>query len=103
VDGGAKVGFYWLDLYSLYNSIEAVLSFLYKIDPESAKRARERYACFEQFGEDPQTYGMETGFGLGKTCEDEAVNQLVELRRRAADLASRDGRVEPDEFFYAEQ
>src|SRR5207249_2996981 len=44
-----------------------------------------------------------TGFGLGKTCEDEAVNQLVELRRRAADLASRDGRVEPDEFFYAEQ
>ncbi|MEW6735219.1 MAG: erythromycin esterase family protein [Acidobacteriota bacterium] len=103
VDGVAKVGFYGLDLYSLYSSIEAVLKFMEKVDPDSAKRARERYGCFEQFGEDPQTYGMETGFGLSRSCEDEAVKQLVEMRRRAADLASRDGRAEPDEYFYAEQ
>jgi len=32
----ARVGFYGLDLYSLYTSIEAVLSYLKKIDPDVA-------------------------------------------------------------------
>src|ERR1041385_8277613 len=39
-----KVGFYGLDLYSLYTSIEAVLGYLSKVDPEAAKRARYRYS-----------------------------------------------------------
>ena len=38
-----NVGFYGLDLYSLYSSIEAVLGYLDKVDPEGAKRARYRY------------------------------------------------------------
>src|SRR5207237_1224531 len=65
--------------------------------------ARYRYACFEQFGEDTQAYGYAANFGLSKSCEDEVVNQLIEMQRRAADLANRDGHVEPDEFFMAEQ
>src|SRR5213082_1377783 len=89
----AKVGFYGLDLYSLYTSIEAVLGYLDKIDPEAAKRARYRYSCFEHFGENTQAYGYATTFGMTEPCEREVVNQLVELRRRAADYASRDGRV----------
>lgn len=91
-----KVGFYGLDLYSLYNSIEAVLNYLDKIDPEAAKRARYRYSCFDHFGEDTQTYGYTTSFGLSEPCEREVVNQLVELQRRAADYAQRDGRVPED-------
>jgi erythromycin esterase-like protein len=102
-DDSKKIGFYGLDLYSLHNSINAVLRYLDKVDPEGARRARHRYSCFEDFGEDPQSYGYETSYGIGRSCEDEVINQLVELRRRAADLAGRDGRVEPDEFFYAEQ
>src|SRR5947209_8424139 len=98
-----KVGFYGLDLYSLYTSIEAVLGYLDKIDPEAAQRARYRYACFEHFGENTQAYGYATSFGMTEPCEREVVGQLVELRRRAADYASRDGRVAQDEFFFAEQ
>lgn len=98
-----KVGFYGLDLYSLYTSIEAVLSYLDTVDPEAAQRARYRYACFEHFGEDTQAYGYATSFGLSQPCEDEVVAQLVELQRRAADYAQRDGRLPKDEFFYAEQ
>jgi erythromycin esterase-like protein len=101
--GGAKVGFYGLDLYSLYTSIEAVLNYLDKVDPEGAKRARYRYSCFEHFGEDSQAYGYSAGFGLTESCEKEVVSQLVELQRRAADYASRDGRVAADEFFFVEQ
>jgi erythromycin esterase-like protein len=100
---GTKVGFYGLDLYSLYASVEAVVSYLDKVDPEGAKRARYRYGCFEHFGEDTQAYGYASGFGIARSCEEEVVNQLVELRRRAAEYASRDGRVAADEFFYAEQ
>jgi erythromycin esterase-like protein len=98
-----KVGFYGLDLYSLYTSIEAVLSYLNKIDPEAAKRARYRYSCLEHFGEDTQAYGYAANFGLTETCEREVVSQLLELRKHAADYASRDGRVAQDEYFFVEQ
>jgi erythromycin esterase-like protein len=98
-----KIGFYGLDLYSLHSSIEAVLSYLQKIDPEGASRARERYSCFDHFGEDTQAYGYSTAFGLEPSCEDQVVSQLTELHRRASELANRDGRVAEDEFFTAEQ
>src|SRR5205814_4343535 len=99
----AKVGFYGLDLYSLYTSIEAVLGYLNKIDPAAAKRARYRYSCFEHFAEDTQAYGYAANFGLTESCEREVIEQLIELRRQAADYASRAGRVAQDEFFFAEQ
>src|SRR5947208_10407404 len=101
--GKVKAGFYGLDLYSLHASARAVLDFLDRVDPEAAKRARYRYSCFEHFGEDTQAYGYAASFGLSKTCEDEVVSQLVEMQKRAAELASRDGKLDPDAYFVAEQ
>jgi erythromycin esterase-like protein len=101
--GERRAGFYGLDLYSLHTSMEAVLSYLDRVDPDAARRARYRYGCFDHFGEDTQAYGYAAGFGLTDSCEKEVVNQLVELRRRAADYARLDGRVAADEFFFAEQ
>jgi erythromycin esterase-like protein len=98
-----RIGFYGVDLYSLYTSIEAVLDYLNKIDPEAAKRARYRYSCLEHFEEDTQAYGYAASFGLTETCEREVISQLLELRKHAADYASRDGRVAQDEYFFAEQ
>lgn len=98
-----RIGFYGLDLYSLYTSIEAVLGYLNKIDPEAAKRARYRYSCLEHFEEDTQAYGYAASFGLTETCEREVISQLLELRKHATDYASRDGRVAQDEYFFAEQ
>jgi erythromycin esterase-like protein/predicted phosphoribosyltransferase len=98
-----KVGFYGLDLYSLHASMKAVLRFLEKVDPEAAKRARERYSCFDHVGEDTQAYGLMTRLNLSKSCEEEVVSQLLELQRRASDYARRDGSAAEDEFFYAEQ
>ncbi len=98
-----KAGFYGLDLYSMHASMEAVLSYLDKIDPEAAKRARYRYSCFEQFGEDSQSYGYAASFGLTKPCEDAAVKQLRELQGRTGEYAQGDGQVAEDELFYAEQ
>ena len=101
--GKYKTGFYGLDLYSLYASIEAVLRYLSNVDPEAARRARNRYACFEHFAEDAQRYGYAAGLGVTQSCEDAVVEQLLELQRRAVEYARRDGRVASDEFFFAEQ
>ena len=101
--GTEKVGFYGLDLYSLHASMKAVLQYLEKVDPEAAARARERYSCFDHVGEDTQAYGLMTRLNLTKSCEEEVINHLVELQRRPADSARRDGRVVENDLFYAEQ
>ena len=98
-----KVGFYGLDLYSLYTSIDAVLHYLDTIDPDVAARARERYACFEHFGTDAQTYGLLSGYAQGDSCEDAVVKQLAEMQQHALDYARRDGLLAEDEYFFAEQ
>ncbi len=101
--GTPKVGFYGLDLYSLHASMAAVIAYLDKIDPEAAKRARHRYACFDLYGDDPQAYGFSAGLQLGQTCENEVITQLIDLRRHAAEYAMRDGRIAEDDYFYTEQ
>ena len=98
-----KIGFYGLDLYSLQGSIESVLQYLSRVDPEAAKRARYRYSCFDHLGEDPQAYGYAAEFNLGQKCEDEVIAQLLDLRKRALEYAQMDGRVASDEYFFAEQ
>jgi erythromycin esterase-like protein len=101
--GAKKTGFYGLDLYSLHASIEAVLGYLKNVDPASMKRARSRYACFDHFGQDTQSYGLAAGLGMAKSCEEAVVNELVELRLREGQYLQRDGRVASDEFFCAQQ
>jgi erythromycin esterase-like protein len=96
-------GVYGLDLYSMHTSIEAVLGYLDKVDPLSARRARHRYGCFDHFGEDPQHYGLATVAGGAEPCENEVIDQLVELRRKYSELIGRNGHIGEEEFFSAEQ
>ncbi len=98
-----RVGFYGLDLYSLYTSMDAVITYLDKVDPDAARQARYRYSCFDQFDQDPQQYGYATGYGVSEDCEDEAMQQLVDLHEDAGRYLRRDGFVAEDEQFYAEQ
>ena len=100
--GAHKVGFYGLDLYSLHRSMEAVVEFLDEVDPEAARRARNRYACFDQFGRDPQVYAYEAGIAGAEPCEEQAV---AAVGRTPADggQAGSDGLADPDGHFFAEQ
>jgi erythromycin esterase-like protein len=85
-DRRAKVGFYGLDLYSLHASVGAVLRHLDEVDPDGAKRARERYACLDIGRGDPQRYGYAAALGLDENCEHQVLAQLVDMlkRRRAS-------------------
>ena len=101
--GAQKVGFYGLDLYSLRASMKAVLQYLRRIDPEAERRARERYSCFDHFGEDFQRYGLLAGLNVAPSCEAEVVGQLVELRQHVLEKARRGGRLAEDDLLYLEQ
>jgi erythromycin esterase-like protein len=98
-----RVGVYGLDLYSLHRSIDSVIQYLDKKNPDAAREARRRYGCFEDFGDDPQTYGMLASNDASSSCENEVVQQLLEFQRHAADFLGRDGRAAADELFFAEQ
>lgn len=98
-----KIGFYGLDLYSLHASIQAVINFLEKVDPEAEIRAKERYACFDYRDIDPQNYGYLTKIGMKKSCINEAAAELVELQRNSFSYLKKDGISTEDAYFFATQ
>lgn len=96
------VGVYGLDLYSLHTSVEAVIHYLETVDPKAAAAARRRYSCFENYEQDMQDYGFMTAYGLSRSCENEVVSQLMELRQQAWNYANRNNPLAAEEFFNAE-
>jgi erythromycin esterase-like protein len=95
-------GFFGIDLYSLHGSIAEVLRYLERVDPDAAARARERYACFESFGHEPQDYGYATSHG-SESCEEAVVSQLVELQRNSRQFVNGIHADAADAYFAAEQ
>ncbi|HEU4475983.1 MAG TPA: protein-L-isoaspartate(D-aspartate) O-methyltransferase, partial [Methyloceanibacter sp.] len=98
-DSERKCGFYGLDVYSLSASIEAVLTYLDKVDPDAAAIARERYGCLSPWRADPVRYGrmaLSRGYAL---CEKPVTDALVDLLKNRLDYLYRDGEA----FFDAEQ
>jgi protein-L-isoaspartate(D-aspartate) O-methyltransferase len=75
-------GFYGLDLYSLYTSISAVLTYLDEVDPDLAAVARRRYGCLSPWEADPATYGRVVVSGAFHGCERQAVRMLSDLLQR---------------------
>jgi len=71
--GSRPVSFLGLDLYSMFGSISAVLKYLDSVDPDAARAARRRYACFEHFADDSQAYGYATATKMIEPCESDAV------------------------------
>lgn len=98
-----RVGFYGLDLYSLFSSIEQVLGYLDQVDPAAAGEARQRYACFDQSDADSQAYGDAAGLGLSDSCHSAVVAQLQQLQQRAAHYTGRAGPCAEDALFHAQQ
>lgn len=99
----AKVGFYGLDLYSMRASMDAVVEYLTRHEPEAAVAARERYACFDLFRGEGQHYGHAVAMDYAAACEEEVVQQLIDLQQRRRDLLARDGWLAQDDFFAAER
>ena len=97
-DEHKKVGFYGLDVYSLWESMEAILNYLEKVDPASVEIALEAYKCFEPHkGDEGQSYARALQF-VPDTCEEEAIGLLKRIRER-----SRHYDTDPENIFNVEQ
>jgi erythromycin esterase len=102
-----KVGFYGLDVYSLWESLDAVMQYLRKNYPDAMKSAIEAYRCFEPYGKDVEGYARATAF-IPESCEDEVMEMLIELMHKASEEGEGDGRLKEEDdgqeaYFNAEQ
>src|SRR4051794_10944348 len=77
------VGFHGLDVYSLWDSLYAVIGYIRRVDPGAIDAARHAFRCFEPYGEDAQEYARATTRLVPEGCEDEAVALLAGIRRKA--------------------
>src|SRR3954447_14447972 len=93
-----KVGFYGLDVYSLWDSLYQVLGYLGKHLPSALPAARRAFQCFEPFGEEVEDYARATRW-VDASCEREVISLLGEIRRSARKFPH-DGQ---DGHFNAEQ
>jgi erythromycin esterase-like protein len=76
-----KCGFYGLDVYSLFESVDSAITELSLIDPFLSRRLRARYACFDTFRRDEKKYARSLlHFPAG--CQDQVTRNLQELLER---------------------
>ncbi len=94
-----RVGFYGLDLYSLFRSIDVVLSYLDRVDPSAARVARSRYGCLTPWQQDPAVYGRAAVTGQYRSCEPEVIEMLGDMLGRRLEYSAADG----EEFLDAVQ
>lgn len=80
-DFKAQAGFYGLDVYSLWESLEAIFEYLEKNDPAAVSIAREAIQCFEPYDREGQNYGVSARLAP-ESCETEVLELLRELRKR---------------------
>ncbi len=96
------VGFFGLDLYSLFTSVSVVLAYLDEVDSNLAAAARRRYGCLTPWQADPAAYGQAVVTGRFHGCEEQAVAMLRDLLRRRLDYEHVIGeRFGPLRFFDA--
>ena len=96
------VGFYGLDMYSMYRSAQEVIAYLEQVDHDQANIARSQYAALDHVG-DPQRYGYEAALGLRPDCRQAVHERLIELLHRAPEYLAYDGRAAADAQFFAER
>lgn len=76
-----RVGFYGLDLYSLWDSLRELIAWLYEHAPAAVEQALQAWQCFVPYREDPHQYAWATRL-VPESCEDEVVAALAAVRRR---------------------
>lgn len=83
IEPNHRVGFYGLDVYSLWESMDAVTDYLERTDPLTARIAKRAILCFEPYGRDEYKYAREQRF-LPDSCREVLVSMLTEIRKNAA-------------------
>lgn len=86
-----QASFHGLDVYSLSESMHAVLDYLDRVDAAAANQARRRYACLLPWQDEPGLYGKAVVHGGRDPCEDQVVQQLREMLNKRLSWIGEDG------------
>lgn len=78
-----KVGFYGLDVYSLWESMEAIMGYLKSVDQQALKVAEKAFACFEPFRNDEGQGYAHASIMDANLCTSEVMDLLKEIQRKA--------------------
>jgi erythromycin esterase len=79
-----KVGFYGLDVYSLWESLAAIIAYLDQKDPAAKHTAMEALACFEPYSDGEGRAYAHATLMVPEICEDEVVGLLTMIRKNMA-------------------
>jgi erythromycin esterase len=75
-----KIGFFGLDVYSLWDSLDAITDYLQKHDPEALSQVEKAIRCFEPYKTDDGTsYAYATQL-VPNLCTEEVIKLLKEIR-----------------------
>jgi len=75
-----RIGFFGLDVYSLWDSLDAIMGYLQKNDPEALKQAEKAIQCFEPYKtDDGASYAYATQL-VPNLCTEPVINLLKEIR-----------------------
>jgi erythromycin esterase-like protein len=77
-----KIGFFGLDVYSLWESMEEIIHYLEKIGSKHVETAKKAFACFEPHRREGQSYGISASFLGEENCEDDVVELLTQMQER---------------------
>jgi erythromycin esterase-like protein len=77
-----KIGFYGLDVYSLWDSLDSIMNYLKKTDPAAYVKAEEAIRCFEPYKTDEGTSYAHATQLVPDLCQDEVVDLLKEIQNR---------------------
>jgi len=76
-----KVGFYGIDVYSLWESLDELITYLSETNPEGTDLvlAKKAISCFEPFNRHPENYAM-SSVNISQACIDEVSKLLTSIR-----------------------
>lgn len=97
-----QIGFYGLDLYSLWESMEAIIEYLKKVDSSALKNAIDAYNCFEPYNKNVEEYARATAF-VPQNCEDEIIELLSSMKTKRDLYSKNNQQNKEEEYFNAEQ
>jgi erythromycin esterase len=92
-----KVGFYGLDVYSLWDSMNSIINYLKKQDPQTASIAKRAMECFHPYKEEGSNYARATYY-MSESCQNEVITILKEVRKKVPSYSG-----DSEEIFAAEQ
>lgn len=77
-----RIGFYGLDVYSLWESMENLMEYLSAHDEEALEYVKDAIKCFEPYDADEHRYARSQHYQMDRSCQEAVVELLTAIRKK---------------------